>query len=102
MAKEDQQLNLEIIRSRRVRAICHQAVDYDHNNKPHDVRLKTSKEFLAAFNKTALAILLRAMDSACQHGRTTIRLSDLPTLKDMGLDEPEEIGVDMQNMSLIG
>lgn len=102
MAKSDPPINFEITRQRRIRAICHRAVDYDQNNVPREVNLKTSKEFLEAFNNTAVAILLRALDSACQHGRTTVRPEDIPSLRDMGLNDPQDLRVDMANMSLVG
>jgi hypothetical protein len=89
----DNELNFEILRQRRIRAICHNAVDSDQEWNMKSVKLRPTKEFFDQFNHIAIAILLRAMDNACLHGRTTVKPEDVPTLESMGLDQPENLGV---------
>lgn len=93
MARKEPKLNMDIIKATKVKAICHHAVDVDQDWDTHSVKLRPTKEFMDAFNRTTMSILLRAMDSACRHGRTTVRPEDIPTLSEMGLDEPETLGV---------
>lgn len=87
------ELNFEIIRQRRIRSICHSAADTDPQCNIRPVKLRTTKEFLDRFNHMAVALLLRSMDNACLHNRSTLKPEDVPSLESMGLDAPENLGV---------
>jgi len=93
MADDKTQLNFVVLKQSLVKAICHNAVDSDQNWNVKPVKLRPTKEFLNQLNRTTIAILLRSMDNACLYGRTSIRPEDIPTLKSMGLDHPEDLGV---------
>jgi hypothetical protein len=93
MPGRSDQLNFEILRQRRIRAICHCAVDADQDWNMKPVKLRPTKEFFDEFNRLAIAMLLRAMDNACLYGRTNLRPEDVPTLEALGLDRPEDLGV---------
>jgi hypothetical protein len=98
----DKELRFDVVRFQRVRDICHSAVDSDQEWNVKPVKLRSSKEFLDQLNRTTIAIILRAMDNACLHGRTTIQPADLPTLESMGLDQPEALGVQVKEANLAG
>ena len=94
-------LNFELVRVPRIRAICHNAVDTDQEWNQRPVKLRPTKEFLEHFNQMVISLLLRSMDSACLHGRTTLKPEDIPTLESMGLDSLENLGVQVANSDAV-